>query len=113
MVNKICKHGEQLKLAGGGIYFLCRFDWKEEDEEWRKNSPCRYSRWCKEDKQYYASTDNDGLVCLHFELLRPFSFKKEFVESDEFLEGDRKSYNDEEMLIDLESIFKNYDVDQK
>ena len=113
MANKICKHGEHAELEGGGIYFICRFDWEESGEKWRKNSSCRYSRWCKEDKRYYASTDKNGFTCLHFELLRPFSAKEEVSEVEKFFEKEQSSYGDEDMINDLESMFENYNTDQE
>lgn len=113
MADKICKHGEQLKLSGGGIYFLCRFDWEESGEEWRKNSPCRYVRWCQEDKTYYASVDEGGNTCLHFELLKPSLPAKKVVETKEDVEKESSSYEDEDMVYDLEIIFEDYDIDQE
>lgn len=71
MAYKICKRGEHEKRNGGGIYFICHYDWQEKDEQWRKESPCRFTRWCDSDQRYCASTDKDGKTCPHFLMLRP------------------------------------------
>ena len=71
MVNKICVNGIQEKQKGNGIYFICQFDWQEKGEEWRTGSPCRFARWCEEDRKYYASTDESRKMCPHFSMFRP------------------------------------------
>ena len=96
MKRKICKHGEQLKLKGGGIYFLCRFEWE------RKNSQCQFVKWCIPDKKYYASVDKGGNMCPYFEpSITTEQVYTETVDDLEVLDGE----NDTEVLDIFRELF--------
>lgn len=111
MADKICRHGEQIKLKGGGIYFLCRFDWE------RKDSHCQFVRWCQEDQKYYAQTDKGGNMCPYFEILRSDSYTLNIDNlvhtAQSKVVNDDKSFesSDYQTLDEFKSIFSDEDFD--
>jgi hypothetical protein len=114
MAHKICKHGELLKLDGGGYYFLCRYDAWEKSEEWRQGSQCRYAKWYQEEKKYYASTDDGGNMCPHFSLLRPKVIESapSITKSVE-TEDDNMDAKEENTVNVFKSLFSELDEQEK
>jgi hypothetical protein len=107
MNRKICKHGEQLKLEGGGIYFLCRFDWE------RKNSQCKFVKWCVADKKYYSSLDEGGNMCPHFEKFVP-ELPKVIEAKTKIYQAKKVDYEEEDIetkedLSDNDKIIEVFD----
>ena len=102
MAHKICKHGSQVKLKGGGIYFLCQFDWD------RKGSHCRYAYWDMNDRLYYNSRDKGGNLCPYFKAYKPEVQSKEILPSEKPANFDLPIEDEDEIVVEaLISVFSD------